>query len=320
MAIYETAYDTTACSGSRVRKLVEDIQKAAVMGGLGTITVSQKENGSDFMIYTAEGGAASIDTVPFFAHPVFAKLNDTNELVVDIRAYGKYNAPQSQFVVRNGPEYAWSLKRAILNKLWVQGRTDAIRDLSPIPMAVYSSLISECIARRFALDPSEQMTVASLSAFFYYCLFRDTNFTEEGIHRMVGTIARNTRIPADKIYNSIGDLKMILDLDELCAVIRERCNNVALDNLNTGVLYAACCGNWFGTNAREILAVGLEHPPTFVMIVAASLESATYKRSTLAKISARYDKQGAGDNFIRSINVLLGGSEAIAQDAYGNFF
>ena len=322
MPVFETSYDTTACTGYRYTKIIEDLRKAKMMGGFNVIECKLNEYDPSIKINLIEGGNFSVDTIPFFKHPVFiasSAASDKEELTLDVREFGKFNPQQSQFMIRNGPEYTWALKRGILNYLWLNGNITTLRDISPIAVSVYIDLISECVSRRFALDPAEQMTVAILSGFFYNCLFTNKVMDEEDINRTVGSISRVTKIPAQKVYSVLEGVDMITDIEHLCTVIKEKVDNVALSNLNAGTLFAVCCGNWFGTNAREILAVGLEHIPTWIMIVSASLESATYKRSTLSKISARFDKNNAGVSFSRSLETLLGGPNAV-NATYATFF
>lgn len=327
MSINETAYDTTACSGYRYNQIVDDLKKAQLMGGLGEISVDLAAHAQTFNLHVLQGGCASADRIAFFKHPVIVKNSnseatpDQNYLAyLDIREFGKFLPNQSQFVVRNGAEYVWAIKRTILNKLWVDGKIDALRDISTIPASVYAGLLSESIARRFALDPAEQMTVAVLSAYFYYQLFVDVEMSEDEKTRTVGNIVRATKIPAQKVFDVLSDVGALHTLDDLCAEIRRKVNNVALDHLNVGTLFAVCCGNWFGSNAREIMAVGLEHVPTWLMIVSSSLSSATFKRSTLAKISSRFDKANAGINLQRSLELLIGGPEAVNQKEYSTYY
>ena len=70
-------------------------------------------------------------------------------------------------------------------------------------------------------------------------------------------------------------------------------------------MYAVVGGNWFGTNARENIAVGLEHIPTWIMIVFGALTEITYKRSPLAKMIERLAKRHSPEAFIKNMNVLL---------------
>lgn len=318
MAIFKTAYDTSACSGFRLRDL-EDKIKAGIFSGALYRKELQINEGERFTLHLLEGGNSSADVIPFFNHPLPVKVEGVSvhgavprEFAVDVRNFGKWYAPNETFIVRNNPEYSWNVKRAILNQLWLTERTEVLRDVSTIPAAVYASLISECIARRFALDPAEQATIAVVACYFYYCLFTDdAQFDEFEMNKVAGTIARVTRVPADKVFSIIDGMKVLHSLEELCTACREKTQSIRLDDFNVGVLIAICSGTWFGTNARENLAAGLEHIPTWIMIIMASLSEATFKRSVLAKLSVRFDKGGAGDNFVKSMDVLLGGHNVV---------
>lgn len=312
MSIFDTAYDTSACSGF-LTQAVRDKLKAGMYSGAFrqlSIPLSQAEENAN--IYLLQGGNSSADVVPFFNHPFELKnekrpgKDASSVFVVDVRNFGKWYAPNGTFIVRNQPEYMWNIRRAILNHLWLTERHENFRDISPIPASVYSSLISESIARRFALDAAEQATVAVVACYFYYCLFTDEKEFDEFAHnKLAGNIAKVTRVPADKVFEIIDGLKVLNSLEDLCVACREKTGSIRLEEFNLGVLLAICSGTWFGTNARENLAVGLEHIPTWLMIVSASLNDASFKRSVLSKISIRYDKAGAADYFTKSMNLWI---------------
>lgn len=322
MAIYETAYDTTACSGARISELQNKLTKGLLMGGLQTKELALNEHDAPVKLHLLQGGNSAADTIPFFNHPVQmhgidnkGPRGDVASYALDVRNFGKWYAPNQTFVVRNRPEFEWSIRRALLNHVWMTHRPEQLRDISTIPASVYSSLISECVARRFALDAGEQATISVLACYFYYGLFtNDKEFDDFQKNKIVGSIARATRIPADKVFEILEDLPILFSLEDLCEACREKTGSVSLTDFNIGVLIAVVAGNWFGTNARENLAVALEHVPTWIMIVSASLTEATFKRSVLAKIAMRYDKNNAGESFKKSIDVLLGGKNLVEDN------
>jgi hypothetical protein len=322
MAIFKTAYDTSACSGFRTREVKDKLEAGRFLGAFSTDTpFSLKTSGEQVTLQLLKGGNSAADVVPFFNHPFPLKASNGDassvEFALDVRNFGKWYAPNETFVVRNRPEYLWSVRRAVLNALWLTERPEIFRDLSTIPAAVYAGLISESIARRFALDAAEQITLSVVACYFYHCLFTDEKeFDEFTMNKVAGNIARITRAPAEKVFEIISDMKVLNSLDELCTACREKTGSVRLEDFNLGVLVAICSSTWFGTNAREILVVGLEHIPTWLAIVSASLNDATFKRSTLTKISTRYDKGGAAANFGKSLEMLIGG-EAALHDALG---
>lgn len=316
MGIFKTAYDTSVCSGFRMQEVSEKLKAGVYSGAFRQLSVLLKNTDQTVMLYLLQGGNSSADVVPYFNHPFPVKGDQKDHhtgeaninFAVDVRHFGKYNAPNETFVVRNRSEYMWNIRRALLNQLWRTERAEIFRDISTIPAAVYSSLISESIARRFALDPSEQAIIAVVACYYYHCLFSDEKeFDEFTLNKIVGTIARVTRVPADKVFSIVDGMRVLTSLDDLCQACREKTASIRLEDFNLGVLVAVCSGTWFGTNARENLAVGLEHVPTWLMIVMASLNDATFKRSVLSKIVVRYDKGGAGASFIKSMEVLMGG-------------
>lgn len=328
MSVNLTAYDTTAYSFNQTR-LDEELRKGLYTSGFHAVQVSLEQFVDPFSIYLVEGGNSAADSIQFFRHPFLLRKNDQMKedvLVLDVRSFGKYSAPHAQFAIRNGIEYVWHLKRTILNQVWIDGRVEVLRDLSSLPMVVYAALISQTISRRFALDPAEQMSVAALAAYFYLSLFTDEEeFSEHERPLIYKKIADATKVPVNNVSKVLEGLPCLHGLPALCDAIKMRVGNVALDNFNIGTLLAVTTNTWYGTNAQDVLGVGLEHIPTWLMIVEASLSSATFKRSTLAKISQQYDKGDAGKNLRRSIEVLIGGNKAVTSggkplEEYGTFF
>jgi hypothetical protein len=321
MSIYRTNYDTSACSGFPFKRTEDELEKALRLNAFQTKKVLLNEHSEPVTLHLLEGGNSFADVIPFFNHPFAIKSVNKNEageytleFVVDLRNFGKWYSPNQQFIVRNKPEFSWNVKRALLNHVWLTQRPAILRDISVIPAAVYASLISEAVSKRFALDAGEQAIIAVLAAFFYYGLFTDdVEYDEVETNKIVGAIARATMLPASKVFDIVDGLKVMDSLENFCTVCQEKTGSIALSSFGIGILIAITSGNWFGTNARENLATALEHPPTWIMIVAASLDETTFKRSVLSKISTRYDKKGAADNFIKSINVLLGGPKLIDE-------
>lgn len=310
MAIYKTPYDATACSGYRIKDTEDKLKIGMSNGSFRHIPIKLDNFVDQFYINLVEGGNSTADTIPYFNHPLFIKDKDrsheVSSIFIDVRNYGKINSAQATFVIRNLPEFNWNIMRGVLNHIWVNERVEILRDISIVPASVYAALISECVARKYALDAGEQIIISIVSCYFYYCLFtEDREFNETDMNRIAGNIARATKAPAEKVFNIISDMKVLYSLEELCSALKEKTGSIRLNDFNVGVLLAVASGNWFGTNARENLAVSLEHIPTWLMICYASLNEATFKRSVLAKLVERFSKGGAGDNFIKSMDSIL---------------
>lgn len=312
MAVNETAYETTACMAYKTANVVDLISKAMVTGAVNTKTVSMSNLGNQIKVGLVEGGNVTSDSIPYFHHPLFVydakNLSDEEPVVfLDVRDFGMYNKPQQRFVVRNRVEYTWNIKRAILTHIWSNGRKETLRDLSLLPAAAYSSMIAESVGRRYALDMAQQTVMQVLACYFYYCQFSEAKeFDEMELNKIVGAISRCTRIQADFIYTVVNGLPVIESLDDFCKFAKEKTESVSLTDFNTGILFAITGGNWFGTNARELMAVALEHPPTWVMIVYGGVAEASFKRSVLAKLLERLAKRHPADVFVKNLVTLLG--------------
>lgn len=319
MAVNETAYDTTACMAYKTQNIKDLISKAMVMGAVNVKTVKLSNTGQVIKVGLVEGGSTHSDTIPYFHHPVFVfdttKSDEQEPIVfIDVRDYGMYNKPQQRFVVRNRVEYMWSIKRAILSHIWTHGRKETLRDLSMLPAAAFSSMISESVSRRYALDMAQQTTMQVLACYFYYCLFSDAKeFDETELNRVVGAISRCTKVQADYIYTVVAGLPVIESLDEFCKYTKEKTQSVSLTDFNTGILFAITGGNWFGTNARELMAVALEHVPTWVMITYGGVAEASFKRSVLAKLLERLAKRHSAEAFTKNLVTLLNTDESLDE-------
>lgn len=323
MSIFKSSYDTTACSGykPRIKDFIDKLKIAKINGVLITKVIELPNFENKPNIYLITGGTPAMDAVPYFNHPIIVKDEDINSneplMFLDVRPYGKWNTPQEYFVVKNQPEYTWSVLRATLESIWINERQEILRDISSLPASVYSSLISESVSRKYALDANEQAIVSVISCYFYFCLFTDKQIINEfEFNRIAGSIARITRISADKVFQIIEDTKILNNLEDLCDCIKVKTNTVRLEDFNVGVLLAIVTGNWFGTNSRENLAVALEHNPTWQMICYSSISESSYKKSVLAKLVERYTKGSVGSDYVKAMDLILNRNQTL--DSFNN--
>ncbi len=310
MAINETAYNTVACMSYKTQNIVSQIAKGLAANSLSIRKITLSNSGQEIKIGLIQGGNIYSDTIPYFNHPIF--VHDTNKedeqpiVFVDVRNYGIYNRPQQKFILRNRTEYIWSIYRAILNYIWIYGRKETLRDLSLLPSSAYSSMIAESVGRRYALDMAQQTILQVLACYYYYCLFTDNKeFDEMEMNRVVGAVARSTGVNTDFIYTVLEGLPVINTLPEFCKYAKEKTQSVSMIDFDVGILFSITGGSWFGTNSREMMAVALEHVPTWVMIVYGGITEATFKRSVLAKLLERLAKKHASDVFAKNVITLL---------------
>ena len=300
MSIYKTAYETTACNGFNLHKIKTAIEAAVYDGSMGSIPESK--------INTVIGGSALANNVPSFAHPILVSAGNDNaeQMFIDARPYGKYDTDNREFKVRGEIEYSALVLRARLNYIWVFDNTNWLRDVSQAPVAVYASWISEAVAKRFALDPLEQFKLSILAAIFYNSQFSDSEeLDERDKMRIVTSITRSIRASANDVIEIIDNVPTIRNVSEFCSLAESVTGSIRLKELNVGVLYTILGGTWFGTNAKETIAVALEHPPTWISILVASFTERSFKNSQISKLTERPSFKRVGEDFVRAILNLI---------------
>jgi hypothetical protein len=315
MAIFNTAYDTLVCSSYRLKDIEDGVLAASIQEGLQGITIDVPGSDNHVTVNMITGGTPMTDVIPYFTHPLWAKSRDGKlGTYLDVRSFVRFERQNSGFKVRNRVELQWQVERAVLGQLWVTGSVNALRDISMLPMTAYSTMLSEVIARKYSLDPGEQLITQVVAAYFYCCLFSDEDeFDEIEYGRMVNKIAMATRAPAKRVFEICDELKPQHNLVEFCEAVKKATGSIRLEDFNEGVLLAISSGNWFGTNARENMAVALEHIPTWLMICYACLSEATFKRSTVAKLVERFGRGPTGDSFVRTMQVMMNSKEIAAS-------
>lgn len=299
MSIHQTAYDTVACRGSILRKTTEALQAAEINGSLMPLPES--------FVQQVRGGNTWLDAVPAFSHPMlFEDRQGVMRLAVDVRPFGTWNAQQHEFHVRNKVDYDLTAARARLNEIWLEHSPSLLRDISTAPLFIYSSWLSEAITRRFALDPREQLDLAIVSGVFYCSLFTDAKeLGEPEKMRVVAAITRALRCSAEDVLAVVDQVSVIGDVHEFCLRAAEVTKSVRLKELNAGVLFAIVGGTWFGFNARELAAVAIEHPPTWIAMLIAAFNERSFKNSALSKLSERTASKDIGRDFLRATMNLL---------------
>lgn len=299
--IFDTPYDTTTANYS-----LKAIQQALVLAmsadELTLITPECHKTGEKFSLYLVSDHGMNSRTCPLFNHPIAIYNPQTHQsgICVDMRAFGTYDTKEGKFHIRSYSDAQWAISRAQLTHYWISDDKSTLRDASLLPMEVYSSMISQTVARRYNLEPGDQVAISILAGYYYHCLFEDLTVIDEvDLMKIAGKISRVNKVGANQVFDKIKDLGVIDSLEDFCKKMAQFTGNIRLQDFNSGILLQIVCGNWYGSNARENLAVALEHPPTWWTICYFSLFEATFKRSTLAKMVQLKDKGGEGDRFMR---------------------
>lgn len=299
MTIHQTAYTTSACSGQVLHKISDGIAKAWAMGYVNALP----ESSSGKICGLASDYAAGHGDIPAFYHPFIFERDGMKRIIVDDRQFVRYGQSDHARHISNSVEYDVMLMRAKIQLAWISKLPAFLRDLSPVPASIYVSWVSEAVQRVYALDPFEQMKFSILVGIFYYSLFSDAVQEEEREWvRLATKVAEAVRCKADEVFEIIDKLEKRApkDLAELCTKAAEVIESVRLKDLNAGMLMSSIGNGWFGSNVREMLAVALEHPPTWFALIVIAHRDRSYRRTTIATIVSRQRLQ-ALDQFSNAV-------------------
>jgi hypothetical protein len=317
MSIHLSAYDTTVLAhvSSNMTKLIGELKKAYAMGGLHLLEYTPNQLASKMTIALVEGGNMHADEVGFFKHPLFFKEGNETIVAVDVRHFGSIDRSTYEFRVSSPAEYAWEIRRACMNLLWDQCRYEIFRDISKIPIRAYASVFGQCLSKRFGLNPAEQAKATVLAAFFYLCQFSNLPFdNEESKLRAYFVIQSTTKIPEAIISETLAGIEHIENLTELAKHIRERLDTHALRDFNLGVLLQiTSLIGYGGHRSAEIVAAGLEHPPTWILLVESAINSKTFKRSVLAKMVENMKSRDQDVQLKKAVEMLIGPKSALTH-------
>lgn len=256
--------------------------------------------GADLKPVFLYGLTSSEKDVPPFNHPVIDENH--NWIAMDLRTLV---TPEKEFgtgfTIKNDSEYFLSIQRFILTAMWYTGKQSAIYGLK-LPHYAYSNWLSENITRKFGLDPANQMQIKALALAYYANLFTNHYDDDDKLKLNIRT-KEDVIAPSilEEILSDVGELNTIDDFCRECYTVTK---NIRVKDLDYPVLVNVLAGNWMGANGKELSILSIEHPPTWISLVATSLTQKSFKKNFIATVVDKLDKRGRGDEFMREYNVL----------------
>ena len=293
MTYRKTAYDTIACSGAMISKIIEPI------------TLSDGKTNSSYCGIGEINGMYGQDRIPSFLHPIY--IERLKNIFVDVRPYVGFDKFTQEVFIKNQTGYKLTCLRGALNKIWVIEKPAYLRDISSFPMAAYVAWLSENIARRFALDGAAQYQLSILTAIFYNSHFTDDkDLSSTDKQHLASYLSRQLKLSGEDVYNVLEQYSVIHSIDEYCEAARVITGSVSLQQLNKGTLISVINNTFFGVNASENAAVAIEHPPTWMGVLLDAIQNqAFYKKTIIGGIISRKQFDDSRTSFLRSVVSML---------------
>jgi hypothetical protein len=287
-------YSTTACRGYNLVEIQQALAKALVVNEIGVEPVLTEQVNTNIIVVTPLRFQSVI--IKPFAHPIhFKTVDGEDRIAIDARSMVSQRADRNASPsLRSRNEFAMLLARAVMQQCWDNGHYSDIRNISPIPHQLYQRWVSEVVSRQYNLAPEVQAKIACIAAHFYSCQFKENG---DDMNRTMheSNLSRVTGIGTAFIKEALDGVPFIGNLTEFCQAVRERNWSIRLENFTPAIMIQILAGSWMGQHAREMVAVALEHPPTFTVLVYEAINDRGGKKTRLGDILHRsYNK---GDNF-----------------------
>lgn len=280
-------YQTLVCQAYDLTAIERGLKLAQLEGGLFAV---QTPNTPLYLISPLNR------EIPPFGHPL---LWD-DKIFIDARGMIRVdNNAALGYVVTQQAEFEFQVNRAKLTWYAKSQNVDDLAVLGDIAPVTFARFVAENLVRALGLGPEEQALATLTLVFYYFCMFRDPGELEEAeMNRMIGKIGRMTYLTSEWIYQRKEPLRYMGGIQDLVAVLHGMIENPRIKSLNAASLITYVRGGWFGMNAVETMGVALEHPPTFLAMVVASLKDRSYRNARLAKVVQTNDKKNSGKQFL----------------------
>lgn len=301
-------YKTTLGSRINTTKIHEALIESIVKDNLIASSLDLRNLGSIRPIFVT-ALHDSENNIPLFSHPYYFKTHEGKEiLATDMRLYLKKKvfdgtlAGLSKSIISQ-VEYSFMRHRAILNLEWLQGDVDALKLNLYFSTAMFGKWIADVIAKAYAIDARDQIVVAIASTYYYQALFTDNDsYDEDTLHKWQIHTCKALNTDSRFVKEVFSKMPKIVGIQSLIDCIQLSTDNVRLKDLSLVSLLTLLKNSWYGINSKEIIAIAIEHPPTWMAIIYAALSEKTFKSSLIYKIAERVGKRGIADNYIKQFH------------------
>lgn len=304
--MFLTPYQTTACSATvGLPQIQSALQRAEVHDDL-VPAATLKGTVLEGVVLVPP----YVKDIKPFTMPLDFDTPKGKKVAVDVRGLLKMTGERSFKIIAPG-EYEGAVLRAALAYQWMDGAATDFRNFGDIAARVFIRLLSETIVRRLNLSPFEQQAVVVTSGLFYYSNFLpapagDAHLSEAEKERIAVAVARLTRISPQTVINFMeGDLPRITDLDSYCDALRFIVKSPRLEKVDAAFIMTLMGGYWYGGNARQLMAVALEYPPTWIGLVYQALNDRSFHGAGLTKMVEAENRGNSGAQFIRDVASYL---------------
>lgn len=266
------------------QKIIQELQKAI------TLKQTKPLDGGNGLVHALIEG----DTVPQFTLPMRVRDIHGNVVIcIDLRrSRREYTLDQlgNKYTPAPLSDAKFLTDLALLIQAWCTNPNE-FSAIYSTACRVYASWVGFEISKRLVLQPQQQNEM--IIYFAYFWLTR--NFTTKTLHQndynfIVTSIARYFGFKLDEVQYTLSDFQLEIpdNLDTFCKKIQTINENPKLKDLSAGLIMSMLFGSWLSSlNPRELIAVAVEYPPLFIMMMYRGLNERSFKKAKIADLTLR---------------------------------
>lgn len=232
------------------------------------------------------------DVINKFDHPLLVEtVKGLVYTAVDLTAFVRENR-EGEYTVANRSLYLLQTLRAAITSEVLENGPRMIKSLPTGVLRSYTDLITNSISMAFSLNSEEIIVLKVLSAWMYYSMLSEQEVIGDmELQAVIAKLARDTGIPSNFFVRYI-DGATFDNVEEFLEVVKSKITNPALQKLNLGLFYTVVAKNlnssvWIGLEKQQLLAVSIEHIPSFVATLVMCLSEPVFKNAGLTKIAMK---------------------------------
>ncbi len=308
--IYRQAYDTTmGAAVSNIRSVRDAVSIAIINDNLYFSDFNEYESNGETLPILITGSTPKQADIPNFVHAIFGANRNLNWVVMDVRRFVNVDK-DGKVTVRSSSDFLLAEARMLMSAAWMKEDISDIKNNLTFAGEIYGAWLSHSISSKFGLDPKDQASLNCLAQYFYMTLFEDL-LAEDFKERAVLKINNNMRVGPKFVFDLIENLPELRTINDFCEAVKNSLDNVRLKDFNLALLLTCISNSWFGVNAKEMMSVALEHPPTWICIVYAALTDRSFRKSMIATTVLNKNKQGKGDTYLFNFATLTRGYKRV---------
>lgn len=299
MAIFYSPYETTIGS-----KFNTDRSQTAIRQSLGLNYPWMKINEANKTIFIYPN-----PVVPTFSHPLTIEtVKGLTYTICDLSSFIR-ERQEGEYIVANKPLFSLQTIRTVLTSDLINNGTRSIKSLSPNVVKTYVDLITSSLSMAFSLNNEEVLALRALSGWMYYSMLHNDPYAGElEFDALIAKLAREINIPSSFLYRYL-DQEFYKNVSDFLEKIRQKITNPAVQKINEGLFYTVIAKNlnanvWIGLEKQEILAMSVEHIPTFIATLVICLSEQVFKNAGLTKMALRNFTRDKA-NFILAVNSIV---------------